>query len=182
VPGEDEDADTNPPSLETMQSFVCYEDLFDELTEIHGVDHCKGRTFYNQCKEKYANVTQEVTKLFIDTCQLCVKSMPRKKPTPGHTPILTLGFGSRGQVDLIDFQNLPDGEFKFLMNYTDAGEKFGWSIQKKIGAWMSENNSPHWSIGCKICMWRYNTQIHRTLGSKSPYHLVFGQLPRAGIF
>jgi hypothetical protein len=123
VPGEDEDAETNPPSLETMQSFVCYEDLFDELTEIHGVDHCKGRTFYNQCKEKYANVTQEVTKLFIDTCQLCVKSMPRKKPTPGHTPILTLGFGSRGQVDLIDFQNLPDGEFKFLMNYTDMQER-----------------------------------------------------------
>jgi hypothetical protein len=117
-----------PPSLETMKSFVCYKDLFDELTEIHGVNHCKGRIFYNRCKEKYANVTQEVTKLFTDTCQLCVKSLPRKKPTPGHTPILTRGFGSQGQVDLIDFQTLPDGEFKFLMNYTDAGEKFGWSI------------------------------------------------------
>ena len=47
MPGEDEAAEIDPPSLETMKSFVCYEDLFDELTEIHGVNHCKGRTFYN---------------------------------------------------------------------------------------------------------------------------------------
>ena len=31
-------------------------------------------------------------------------------------------------------------------------ERFNQTMEKKIGAWMSENNSPHWSIGCKICM------------------------------
>ena len=31
------------------------------------------------------------------------------------------GFGSRGQVDLIDLQANADGEFKFLLNYQDNG-------------------------------------------------------------
>ena len=42
----------------------------------------------------------------------------------GHKPILTHGFGSRGQVDLIDFQSYPDGTFKLLLNYQDHGIKF----------------------------------------------------------
>ena len=49
--------------------------------------------------------------------------MEHKKPTAGHQPILTRGFGTRGQVDLIDFQSMPDGDFNFLMNYQDHGVK-----------------------------------------------------------
>ena len=54
--------------------------------------------------------------------------MKRVKPTPGHQPILTKGFGTRGQVDLIDFQSIKDGEFKFLLNYIDHGLKMVFSI------------------------------------------------------
>ena len=43
--------------------------------------------------------------------------------TAGSQPILTKGFGRRGQVDLIDFQSMPDGDFKFLLNYQDHGIK-----------------------------------------------------------
>ena len=72
----------------------------------------------------------------------------------GHKPILTKGFGARGQVclptvcatasglaaaktcavpsvvavraqvDLIDFQSSPDGQYKFLLNYQDHGTKW----------------------------------------------------------
>ena len=31
---------------------------------------------------------------------------------------------SRGQVDLIDMQSQPDGEFKFILNYQDHFSKF----------------------------------------------------------
>ena len=41
----------------------------------------------------------------------------------GIKNIVTEGFGVRGQVDLIDFQSMPDGEFKFLLNYIDHGIK-----------------------------------------------------------
>jgi len=59
-------------------------------------------------------------------------------------------------------------------------ERVNQTIQKKLGAWMSENKTKHWSVGCKIAQWRYNTQVHQTLRD-SPYHLTFGQHPRVGI-
>ena len=73
-------------------------------------------------------------------------ALPRKQNTSGHQPIVTKGFGERGQVhvpvaamhekyapnssppppqvDLIDFQSAPDGVYKFLLNYQDHGVKF----------------------------------------------------------
>ncbi len=31
---------------------------------------------------------------------------------------------SRGQIDLIDFQHCPDGEFRYLLTYVDHGTKY----------------------------------------------------------
>jgi hypothetical protein len=59
-------------------------------------------------------------------------------------------------------------------------ERVNQTIQKKLGAWMKENKSSQWSIGCKITQWRYNTQVHHTL-QDSPYQLTFGQHPCVGI-
>ena len=59
-------------------------------------------------------------------------------------------------------------------------ERVNQTVQKKMGAWMKENKTKHWSIGCKIAQWRYNTQVHQTLRD-TPYHLTFGQHPRVGI-
>ena len=60
-------------------------------------------------------------------------------------------------------------------------ERYNQTIEKKMGAWMKDNNSQHWTIGARIMNWRYNTQVHSTLNGKSPYHVVYGQLPRIGI-
>ena len=59
-------------------------------------------------------------------------------------------------------------------------ERVNQTVQKKLGAWMKENKTKHWSIGCKIAQWRYNTQVHQTLRD-SPYHLTFCQHPCVGI-
>jgi len=59
-------------------------------------------------------------------------------------------------------------------------ERVNRTVQAKLGAWMRDTGSRRWSIGCRIVMWRYNTQMHRTLGNV-PYRLLFGQLPRVGI-
>ena len=53
--------------------------------------------------------------------------------------------------------------------------------ENKLGAWMKDNNSKRWSIGAKIVQWRFNTQINRSIGNKTAYHLTFGQRPRVGI-
>lgn len=39
-------------------------------------------------------------------------------------PITSRDFNSRGQVDLIDLQSAPDGNFKWLLNFQDHGTKF----------------------------------------------------------
>jgi hypothetical protein len=41
----------------------------------------------------------------------------------GHRPIISCGFASCGKIDLIDMQSMPDGAFKWIMNYTDHGIK-----------------------------------------------------------
>jgi hypothetical protein len=54
--------------------------------------------------------------------------MKRNWPVAGIKPIITHGFGTQGQVDLIDFQSMPKGDFCFLLNYIDHGVKFLFSI------------------------------------------------------
>ena len=41
-------------------------------------------------------------------------------------PLLTWGFGERGQVDLIDFSSKPSNGFKFILNYQDHAKKYVW--------------------------------------------------------
>ncbi len=54
------------------------------------------------------------------------------------------------------------------------------AVQKKLGGWMKTNNSKHWAIGCKICQWRINTQVHQILKDQL-YHLVYGINPSVRI-
>ena len=48
----------------------------------------------------------------------------RKKQKAGHTPLLTRGFQARGQINFIDMQSTPDGEFRFILSYRCHGTKF----------------------------------------------------------
>ncbi len=50
----------------------------------------------------------------VDECQEAVA---------GIENIVTEGFVVRGQVDLNDFQSMPNGKFCFLLNYVDHGIK-----------------------------------------------------------
>ena len=59
-------------------------------------------------------------------------------------------------------------------------ERANCTVQYKLGAWMTKNTAVRCSVGCRIVMWRINTQQHRTIGD-IPYRLSFGQLPRVGI-
>ena len=123
--------DGNYPALDTYKQVSYYDNLFDDIRNEHiaGNDHCKGRTLENRIKEKYGkSIVRWILKAFTDTCPLCIKKVIRTKTTVGHQPIITKGFGSRGQVDLLDFQSMPDGDFKFLMNYQDHGIKLLYSV------------------------------------------------------
>jgi hypothetical protein len=55
------------------------------------------------------------------------------------------------------------------------------TVEEKISNWMHENNSKRWAQSLPFIQWRCNTQIHRGIGNRTPYHLMFGQHPQVGI-
>jgi hypothetical protein len=82
--------------------------------------------------QSYSNIGRSITKLYTETCLICISCEVRNKPAAGIKPILTFGFGTRVQVNTIDFQSLPNGEFKYLINYINHGIKFLFSIPLKF--------------------------------------------------
>ena len=109
--------------LEDLQKPTYAERLFADLWKIHQDDHCKGNTFFFRSRDRHGNVTREICKMFTDVCPHCIRILSRRKPVAGVKNIITFGFGVRGQVDLIDFQSMPDGSFVFLLNLIDHGVK-----------------------------------------------------------
>jgi hypothetical protein len=71
--------------------------------------------------------------IFVEMCPLCAvdKSIPSRKSV--REPIMTDTFNDRGQVDLIDMQSNPDGEFRWILHYQDHLTKFTYlrAIRKK---------------------------------------------------
>jgi hypothetical protein len=115
--------DVTAIQLDRLQQPTYAERLFIDLWNIHQADHCKGVTFFYCVRDKHGNVTREVCKLFTDVCPHCIVLTSRRKPTAGIQPIITVGMCVRGQTNIIDFQSMPDGDFKFLLNYIDHGVK-----------------------------------------------------------
>lgn len=101
------------------------QNMYAHLVGVHEAGgHCKARSFEMKVKAKYARIPRWVLELICETCPICVSRVNRKPASAGHQPILTRGFGSRGQIDLIDMQSCKDGDYKFLLNYQDHGLKF----------------------------------------------------------
>ena len=108
------DTDGNLPPLDSYQIVSNYDRMFTDIHSIHsdGNDHPKARTLAARIKVKFGrSIPLWVQKIFTDTCPRCIEKMERRKPTAGHQPILTRGFATRGQIDLIDFQSMLDGDF-----------------------------------------------------------------------
>ncbi|KAL1515206.1 hypothetical protein AB1Y20_004267 [Prymnesium parvum] len=112
-------------ALDNRYKVVLHEgNMFEELLQVHKEGgHCKSRTLDNRVKEKFSRIPRWVGELLCECCATCVSRSTRKAVTAGHVPILTKGLGSRGQVDLVDLQSCPDGEYKYLLNYQDHGLK-----------------------------------------------------------
>ena len=117
------DGDGDTLALDQAQVVSHHGRVFEDLLKIH-IDggHCKAKTFLARIKIAHGkSIPRWAAEAFVNYCPSCVRRLPRKPNSTGHKPILTKGLGSRGQVDLIDFQSCPDSSFKFLLNYQDHG-------------------------------------------------------------
>ena len=111
-----------------VKRITYFEHAFSNIRRAHGQDHTKGRTFYGRVCKRVENIGRNICKMFTNLCPICIQRQLRNRPIAGLRPIVTHGFGTRGQIDLIDFQSMPDGSFRFLLNYIDHGVKFLFSI------------------------------------------------------
>ena len=87
--------------------------------------HAKDKQLYKAVQELYGiSVKKEACQLFVKCCPFCIQARPRQPKAAGHKPLITAGFSSRGQVDLIDLQSFEDHGYKWLLVYVDHGIKF----------------------------------------------------------
>jgi len=86
---------------------------------------------------KFANVPRELITFYIENCGPCLKKKTRASRN-GLTfkPMISACFKSRGQVDLIDFQSNPDGEYKWVFHYQDHSTKYSFlrALKSKCAA------------------------------------------------
>lgn len=96
------------------------------IRDMHVATGHKGETkTHKKIKEHYANIPMAAVKSFIENCERCAEKS-KKKCARGVVvrPILASSLNERGQVDLIDYQSLPDGEYKFILHYKEHLTKF----------------------------------------------------------
>ncbi len=106
MPGNEFDY-SNDPDFDRLRKITHMERLYNDiLSNHHG--HNKGESLKWQCGEKFANISKTWTILFCKTCPGCIQSAPKSKPIAGLHNIITLGLGVRGQIDLINFQSMPE--------------------------------------------------------------------------
>ena len=109
-----------------MLYYVANEHLFEKIQTIH-LNHGHGgiNKMMQHVNEKYYNITTEAVKLFISHCDECeVRCNRVASKTVVTNPIRSHDLNSRCQVDLIDMQSQPDGDYTWILNYQDHFTKF----------------------------------------------------------
>ena len=112
---------TTPPLY-----FVAVEDMFDIIHRAHLATGHGGRDrMLKDIGRKYANIPKQAVGLYKKHCEECQKKHKRPKVKGVVVnPILTADVLSRCQVDLIDMQSLPSGDFKWILVYQDHFSKY----------------------------------------------------------
>ncbi|XP_007954681.1 SCAN domain-containing protein 3 [Orycteropus afer afer] len=105
-----------------IRYYLHSEDLFDILHDTHlSIGHGGRTRMEKELQAKYKNITKEVIMLYLALCKPCQQKNSKPKKVPTVQPIREVN--SRCQVDLIDMQLNPDGEYKFIMHYQDLRTK-----------------------------------------------------------
>ncbi|KRX52056.1 KRAB-A domain-containing protein 2 [Trichinella sp. T9] len=98
--------------------------MFDVINDAHQKPGGEKKTF-RELQNKWPNVIQEAYHLFVTFCEECHKKRARKLPKSLVVkPQVRTNLMSRAQVDMKNFQSMPDGNFKYIMTYLNHFTKF----------------------------------------------------------
>ena len=103
----------------TKLRYATFESLFDAIKEVHedGLKHACRDILNKKLQSMFANITVKQIQAFVDCCEVCQVKKGRMKKGVVVKPIVTSGVNRRCQVDCIDMQSNPDGEFRYIMVY-----------------------------------------------------------------
>jgi hypothetical protein len=90
--------------MDTVKRIIYFEAACTEIKRAHSQDHTKGCTIYARIREQFKNIRCELCKMFTNMCPICITQMKQNRPVAGIKAINAHCFGTRGQVDLIDFK------------------------------------------------------------------------------
>lgn len=108
-----------------VKYFCAFENLFDILLDCHkSLGHSGRDRMKKELNLRYKNITYDQIQLFLNLCEQCQQKRKGIKKGIVVKPIISPCFNSRCQIDLIDYQSQPDGEYKFTLVYQDHLTKF----------------------------------------------------------
>ncbi|CAF4388668.1 unnamed protein product [Rotaria magnacalcarata] len=105
---------------------VTYEDLFEKINECHtAVGHLGRDKTWHEIKHRFSFVPLNTVKIFIGLCDQCVSRKVFPKPVTGK-PIVSVGFMTRMQIDLVDMRSVEHNGFKWIFHAKDHFSKYSW--------------------------------------------------------
>ncbi len=111
--------ETNPRKEYLGREVVPIERYFEVITKVHAeCAHSGMNSTWNAVKERYYGIQQNVVSRYCAMCGVCAgkNRQPQQKKIQ---PIVSMIFGERVQMDLIDFSRLASGEFKYILTIKD---------------------------------------------------------------
>ncbi|CAG2256746.1 unnamed protein product [Mytilus edulis] len=101
--------------------YCTVDELYPLIRTAHsGIGHGGIHKTYKELIKQFANISREIIRIFIQMCEQCILRKSRTATTKLVVrPITSTDFNSRCQVDLVDYQSFPDGEYKWIMHYQD---------------------------------------------------------------
>ena len=112
--------------LQRPKVYVFFKEIYAIVLQEHNaIGHGRRDRTKKRCDLWYENITYEAVNLFLSCCLECAKLT--KTNTISNMvikPVRSSDALSRTQIDLIDLQTFPDGDFKWIMTVQDHVSKF----------------------------------------------------------
>ncbi|CAF4364535.1 unnamed protein product [Rotaria socialis] len=113
-------------NIKNNTPLITHEKIYEKINECHiAVGHSGRDKTWAEVKSRFSGIPQQAVSLFINICDACQirRSFPK---TPCGKPIISIGFLTRLQVDLIDMRSVQYNGFTFIMHVKDHFTKFSW--------------------------------------------------------
>jgi hypothetical protein len=109
----------------SVRYYLHIDEMFHELEKVHSkIGHGGRDRMEREARQIFKNVSRLTVNDFIAGCEECERKKGKKRKGLVVKPIIHSHMNSRAQLDLIDMQSDPDGDFCFIFNYQDHLTKF----------------------------------------------------------